>query len=87
MSEVVGHFFWNRDKIPYSDGESLAVALAKAGICDLGSGPEGTRRHLFCGIGQCQGCLVVINGERSGEACQTPARDGLRVMPEAENGR
>ena len=82
MSDLNEFFFWNKDKITFRRGETIGVALAKAGIRDLGPGPDGTRRHLFCGIGQCQGCLVFINGDRPMEACQTPATNGLMVSSE-----
>ena len=77
-----GHFLWGGKPISFETGESIAIAVAKAGVRDLSAGEGGLRRY-FCGIGACQNCLVTIEGTLV-EACLTPARDGLRVdAPEA----
>src|ERR1035438_1378772 len=36
-------------------------------------------RGLFCGIGICFECLVVVNGQRDVRACQRRATSGDRV--------
>jgi len=36
-------------------------------------------RSLFCSIGVCQECLMVIDGRPNVPACQTPARPGMVV--------
>lgn len=59
-------------------GESIAVALLAAGIPMLRTSPAGSPRGMFCGMGVCQECVVMVGG-RSVAACQTPARAGLRV--------
>lgn len=33
-------------------------------------------RGIFCGIGVCYDCLVVVNGQRDGRACQRRAAAG-----------
>ena len=50
----------------------------RPGIVHLGRG------RIFCGIGACQGCLVAMTGAAAVEACLTPARNGLRLSPLAE---
>lgn len=74
---------WQEQTVPFRAGESLASALARAGIRALGPRPTGGAQAVFCGIGQCQGCLVLVNG-RPVEACLTPCRDGLQVRPLGE---
>lgn len=69
-------FRWQGQAIAFRAGDTLATALIRAGIVDLGAG-----RAVFCGIGQCQGCLVRSNG-RLVEACLTPCRAGLDVSPQ-----
>ena len=39
----------------------------------------GATRGVFCGMGVCFDCLVVIDGEPSRRACVTFAREGMRV--------
>lgn len=61
------------------EGESLACALFAAGICTLRSSPRtASARGMFCLMGSCQECLVLIDGQRV-TACQVPARAGLDV--------
>jgi aerobic-type carbon monoxide dehydrogenase small subunit (CoxS/CutS family) len=76
-----GSFFWRRDPVPFEPGETIAAALRRAGILDLG--PSGTAVHnrVFCGIGTCQSCIVAIEGGTPVEACLTLAEDGMRIEP------
>jgi aerobic-type carbon monoxide dehydrogenase small subunit (CoxS/CutS family) len=73
-----GCFLWRGGPIPFEAGESIAIALAKAGVRELGAGGAGQGLRYFCGIGACQNCLVAIDGAVV-EACLTPARDGVHV--------
>lgn len=43
-----------------------------------------TRKHeeprgLFCGIGQCTDCSMVVNGRPNTRTCVTPVEDGMVV--------
>jgi predicted molibdopterin-dependent oxidoreductase YjgC len=60
-------------------GESVAAALLAAGIRTLGRAPgDGGPRGMFCAMGSCQECVVLIGG-RLVEACRVPVHDGLVV--------
>lgn len=72
---------WNGRALPFTPGESVASALMRAGILSFGAAPTGLSRTVFCGIGQCQNCLVMIDGQLR-EACLTPCRDGMVAHPE-----
>jgi D-hydroxyproline dehydrogenase subunit gamma len=62
------------------DGETLATALYAAGIRTLRHAPgDGGPRGLFCAMGSCQECVVLIDGQRV-EACRVPVRDGMAVL-------
>jgi thioredoxin reductase len=63
-------------------GVSLAAALAEAGEFGLRETARGERRGLFCGMGVCQECRVVIDGERSVRACLAPVAPGATVTRE-----
>lgn len=52
-------------------GETIAAALAAAGIAEFGERPLGGGRGLFCGMGVCQDCLVEVDGRASRRACMT----------------
>lgn len=79
MSGPVIH--WNGEPLAFAPGESVAHALSRAGVVAFGPGPGGVARAVFCGIGQCQMCLVQING-RTVEACLTPCVAGMQVTAE-----
>jgi len=60
-------------------GETLAASLLAVGTRDLGSNPiDGSPRGVFCAMGVCQECVVLVDGVRV-EACRTIVRDGMVV--------
>lgn len=76
---MTSHFFWNGDPVPFQPGETIAAALLRAGIIDLGQPSNTPGGRVFCGIGACQGCVVAVADAAPIEACLTPAREGLRL--------
>ncbi len=61
-------------------GQSVAAALWAAGIRSWRRTRVGDRpRGLFCGIGVCFDCLVVVNGESGVRACLAEAHDGDEI--------
>lgn len=60
-------------------GDSVAVALLTAGILTLRHSPRsGTPRGIFCLMGSCQECLVIIDAKRR-LACETIVQDRMSV--------
>lgn len=59
-------------------GESLAAALLNAGILGLRHTRTGEMRGLYCGMGVCGECRVMVDGEPR-RACMTAAAPGQRV--------
>ena len=61
------------------EGETVAAALWASGIRHLRSSPVmAAPRGMFCYMGVCQECVVVIDGRRE-TSCSFPVSDGLRV--------
>jgi hypothetical protein len=61
-------------------GQTLAGVILGSGRLDWRrTSREGRPRGLFCGIGVCFDCLVVVNGQRDVRACQRRARNGDTV--------
>jgi predicted molibdopterin-dependent oxidoreductase YjgC len=61
-------------------GESVAAALLAVGERVLRiTSHKGTPRGIFCGMGVCYDCLMVIDGEPSRRACMTLAEPGMKV--------
>ena len=68
------------DEVPAYEGESVAAALLAAGRRGLRETPRrGDRRGMYCGIGLCFECVVVVDGQGGVRACMTPVRAGMRV--------
>ncbi len=56
-------------------GQSLAAVLLQASRAVLRDSPAGAPRGLYCGIGVCQECRVVVDGVVM-RSCVTPVRAG-----------
>lgn len=61
------------------EGESVAAALWACGIRHLRDSPvRAAPRGVFCAMGVCQECVVLIDGRREA-SCSYPVSDGLIV--------
>ena len=69
--------------VAYS-GETVAAVLMANGLRGFHvTARRGEPRGLYCGIGVCYECLVVIDGEPGRRACMTSVRGGMRVETQA----
>ncbi len=61
-------------------GEPVAVALLAAGVKSL---RLTRRRHeprgIFCALGRCTDCVMVVDDVPNVRTCVTPVREGMRV--------
>ena len=74
--------------IPAYEGESVGAALTAAGRRTLRYTNKKARpRGLYCGIGLCQECRMVINGVPNTQACRTLATPGCRVDTQPSNSK
>jgi len=67
------------------EGEPIAVALKANGV----KTHRYTRRHheprgIFCAIGRCTDCVMVVDGSYNVRVCITPLRKGMKI--ETQNG-
>ncbi len=61
-------------------GETVATVLLAAGRRRTRvTGRRGEPRGLYCGMGLCWECVVVVDGRPNQRACTTAAAPGLRV--------
>ena len=68
-------------------GETVAAALLASGHRTLRSTPlRHEPRGIYCGMGACFDCLVVIDGKPSRRACMTPVAAGMVVETQKANG-
>jgi len=73
------NIYWNNQAVKFLDGETIANALSRLNITHFGYSLSGQTRTVFCGIGQCQNCLVWEETTGLIEACLTPCKDGLNL--------
>jgi predicted molibdopterin-dependent oxidoreductase YjgC len=72
-------------------GETVAAVLIAEGLDATRTTVAGAPRGLYCGMGACFDCLVVIDGVPNTRACMTwvaegmdvRRQDGLDAMPPA----
>ena len=68
----------NGQPVSAYSGESLAAALAAAGILRLRTGPTGSARGAFCFMGACQECAIIID-DAVQQACLIRVKAGMKV--------
>jgi len=72
-------------KILADDKEPIAVALMNAGIKDFRyTRKKHEPRGIFCAIGRCTDCMMVVNGQPNVRTCITPVEDGMIVEREKQ---
>lgn len=73
-------FIYDGKEMEGYEGEPIAAALRAAGVM--------THRHtkkydmprgVFCAIGRCTDCVMVVNGKPNVRTCITPLEEGMTV--------
>ena len=62
------------------EGESVAAVLFAEGDLSTRTTRGGEPRGVFCGMGVCFDCLVVVDGIPNTRACVTWVRPGMDVQ-------
>jgi aerobic-type carbon monoxide dehydrogenase small subunit (CoxS/CutS family) len=73
-------FTFNGESFTGVEGQSIAAALMATGVREL----RKTRfdeepRLIFCGIGICFDCVVVVNDVANQRACLVEINDGAKI--------
>ena len=62
------------------EGEPIAAALMNAGIRSFRTTPKKKeKRGIFCAIGRCTDCMMIVDGIPNTRTCVTPVLDGMHV--------
>ncbi len=62
------------------EGEPIAVALKAAGeMVHRYTKKEHKPRGIFCAIGRCTDCVMVVDGKPNIRTCVTPLEEGMEV--------
>lgn len=63
------------------EGEPIAAALKDAGIMvHRYTKKEHTPRGIFCAIGRCTDCVMIVDGKPNIRTCVTPLKEGMSVQ-------
>ena len=81
MSQFEIQFTFDDKTISAVSGQSVGAALLDANQRSLRKTRfNKNKRGIFCGIGVCFDCLVVINGVANQRACIIEAKNGMNVQ-------
>lgn len=61
------------------EGEPIAAALMNAGIRAFRTTKKDHPRGIFCAIGRCTDCMMIVDGKPNTRTCITLVRDGMVV--------
>lgn len=77
--------YYNGSPISAIKGEPIAATLMSVGIRVFRKTvKQHETRGLFCAIGRCTDCMMVVDGTPNTRTCITSVKDGMRV--ESQNG-
>ncbi|AZV56457.1 (2Fe-2S)-binding protein [Clostridium sp. AWRP] len=62
------------------EGEPIATALKAAGVMVHRYTKKGFPRGVFCAIGRCTDCVMVVDGKPNVRTCVTPLAEGMKVQ-------
>ncbi|AEF94172.1 sarcosine oxidase, alpha subunit [Desulfotomaculum nigrificans CO-1-SRB] len=80
-------FIFNGQELEGYEGETIAAALHAAGIRIMRESAHLHRpRGLFCNIGNCSSCLMVVNGEPNVRVCVERLQAGMVVETQKGKG-
>ena len=80
-------FFYNGYEVEAYSSETIAAALHAAGVRKLGESPELHRpRGLFCAIGNCSSCFMIVDNRPNMRICVIKVKQGMRVEEQRGKG-
>lgn len=63
------------------EGESIAAALKAAGVMvHRYTAKQHKPRGIFCAIGRCTDCVMIVNGVPNVRTCVTPLEEGMQIQ-------
>jgi aerobic-type carbon monoxide dehydrogenase small subunit (CoxS/CutS family) len=73
-------FTFNGESFKGVEGQSISAALMATGVRELRKTRfDGEPRLIFCGIGICFDCVVVVDGVANQRACLVEINDGAKI--------
>ena len=73
-------FLFDGKEIEGYEGEPIAAALKAAGVMvHRYTQKEHKPRGIFCAIGRCTDCVMIVDGVPNIRTCITPLKEGMNV--------
>jgi predicted molibdopterin-dependent oxidoreductase YjgC len=70
----------NGKRIRGREGEPIAAALLANGFMTFRYSKRfHSPRGVYCAIGRCSDCLMIVDGVPNVRACVTPVREGMKI--------
>jgi len=80
-------FFFNGRELEAYPNETIAAALHAAGVRKLGESTELHRpRGLFCAIGNCSSCFMIVDNQPNMRVCVIKVKSGMHVEEQKGKG-
>ena len=86
VSDFVEIFF-EGEALAAKKDEPVMAALVAAGVTVFRHTVKGSPRRMFCGIGRCTDCIMIVDGVPGVRTCVTRVREGMTVQRQEGKGR
>ncbi|MDY6324762.1 MAG: (2Fe-2S)-binding protein [Catonella sp.] len=75
------HFTLDGKDMEGYEGESIAAALHAEGVMvHRYTGRQHKPRGIFCAIGRCTDCVMIVDGEPNVRTCITPLKENMKIQ-------
>lgn len=74
-------FTYNGKAMSGYEGEPIAVALKANGVmAHRYTAKNHEPRGVFCAIGRCTDCVMIVDGSPNVRTCITPLKEGMKIQ-------
>ena len=81
-------FTFDGKELSGHEGEPIAAALKAAGVMvHRYTAKQHKPRGVFCAIGRCTDCVMIVDGKPNVRTCITPLVEGMQVETQYGTGR
>ena len=86
VNEHVKIFFEGRELEAKKD-ETVMAALTAYGVTVFRHTAKGAPRRMFCGIGRCTDCIMIVDGVPGVRTCITRVHEGMTIERQEGMGK
>lgn len=80
MPRELVSFTYDGTELSGYEGEPILIALRAAGVTVNRYTGKRRPRGVFCAIGRCTDCVMVVDGKPNTRTCVTPLKAGMTVQ-------